>query len=182
MARIKWYEKYLPFVAQSVEKQYSWLERELRRSLKDPAGGRCLSVDEIQPYVRLFLEDEEESRQKKLTSLLQNMDEELAGQMLRAADIYDATTLFGLLGHPEAGHIEIALTKEPPSHEKNPHMVTDKLFLEVHNKASGIMESTVAAMRKKGTTSNRFEKAYTRFREMLMDEEVLSLLFPKAKA
>ncbi len=182
MVKPRWYEKYLPFVAQSPEKQFVWLKRELLRSIKDQRSGRSLTLEEIQPYVRLFLEDDDIERRRELTSLLKDLDSETVGQMLRAADIYDATTLFGLLAQPDVDHVQIVLLKEPPSHEKKPHMITDKLFLAVHNKASEVMESAVESMNKTGETSKQFDEAYTRFKEMLMDEEVLSLLFPKAKA
>ena len=178
----KWYERYLPFVARGLEKQVEWLAGTLRKTLVSPEGGGTLSLDEIQPYVRLLLEDEGEERRRQLTGLLVGLDEEIVVQMLRAADIDDVTSLFGLLGRPTAGQAMVALSKPPPPYDKSPQLLTDRLFLAVHHKAPALMEEAVRLMRERGATPAHFEPAYGRFREMLMDQEILSSLFPKAKA
>lgn len=178
----KLYEHYLPFVARSLGKQVEWLEGSLRMTLESPEGVQTLSLDEIQPYVRLLLEDEGAERRQQLAAMLAALDEEVVGQMLRAADIYDVSSLFGLLGRPTVGQVMVALGKSPPLYDKSPQMVTDRLFLAVHHKTPTLMEDAVRLMREKGATPTHFEPAYRRFREMLMDEEILTALFPKAKA
>ncbi len=177
-----WYERYLPFVARSLEKQMEWLRGALCMTLASPAGGRTLSLDEIHPYVRLLLEVEEAERRRQLADLLAGLDEEIVVQLLRAADIYDVISIFDLIGGPTVGQVMVALGKSPPPYEKSPQMVTDKLFHAVHQQAPTLMEEAVHLMRAGGATPAHFEPAYGRFREMQMDKEILSSLFPKAKA
>jgi hypothetical protein len=178
----QWYERYLPFVARSLEKQVEWLESTLRVTLDSPEGVKTLSWDEIQPYVRLLLEDEGGERRQQLAGKLAALDEEVISQMLRAASIYDVISLFGLLGRPTVEQAKVALGKSAPPYDKSAQVVTDRLFLAVHHKAPSLMEDAVRLMRASGAQPTHFESAYRRFKEMLMDEEILSALFPKAKA
>lgn len=178
----KWYERYLPFVARGLERQVEWLAGALRKTLHGPEEGGALSLDEMQPYIRLLLEDEEVERRRQLAALLAGLDEVVVDQLLRAADIYDVISLFGLLAQPTVGQVMVALGKSPPPYDKAPQMVTDRLFLAVHHQAPTLMEEAVRLMRERGITPSHFEPAYGRFREMLMDKEILSSLFPRAKA
>jgi len=178
----KWYERYLPFVARSLGKQVEWLDASLRMTLESPESDQTLSLEEIQPYVRLLLDDDGEERRQELAGMLAALDEEVLCQMLRASDIYDVSILFGLLGCPAVEHAMVALGKSAPPYDRSPQMVTDKLFLAVHHKAPALMEDAVRLIRAGGTTPIHFEPAYGRFKEMLKDEEILSSLFPKAKA
>ena len=182
MSELKWYEKYLPFVAKSMEMQVSWLDGALRKSLDKPDSGHTFSLDEITPYVRLLLEVDEDERSQNLPLFLAGLDERIIGQMLRVADIYDTIILFELLPQPTEEYAVIALSKEPPPFEKKPYLITDKLFLALHRKAPAIMEAAVEVLQGRNMSPPHFDQAHARFKDMLMDEELLSSLFPKAKA
>jgi len=162
--------------------QIVWLAGALKKSLQQPDAGHALALDEITPYIRLLLSEVEEGRRQELASRINGLEESLISQMLRAADIYDATILFGLLEHPTVEQVAIALTKEAPAFEKSAQLVIDKLFMAIHRQAPAVMEAAATMIVANNEVSPHFEQAYARFKDMLMDEELLSALFPKARA
>ena len=169
----KWYHKYLPFVAQSQESQVEWLVQALRKG--------TLADHEITPYVRLLLEAEEAEAKTRLAELVNRLGVETISKLLEVAEVYDAPKLFALLAAPTVEQAMIALAKTLPPYEKKPDLVMDRIFQAVHAKSPGLLEDAAALLRQRGAAPPGFEEAYTRFLEILEDERLLSMLYPKAK-
>ena len=100
---------------------------------------------------------------------------------MKAADIYDTPRLFRLYPDPDSTHAEIALLKEVPVYEKKKQMVLDKVFYAINDFSKELLEDTVLKLHKEGKVSASFMDNYSRFREILGDEEFLLSLYPKAR-
>ncbi|MDH3394401.1 MAG: hypothetical protein OEL66_10365, partial [Desulfobulbaceae bacterium] len=111
----KWYEKYLPFVAKGRRMQVEWLAGVIRKG--------AFHLDEVTPYVRLLLAEEEVDDSEKLVTLLKDLEEKVICRMVEAADIYDVAKLLRLVPEPTVEQALFALSKEPPPYEKNPEEV-----------------------------------------------------------
>jgi hypothetical protein len=169
--RRKWYEKYLPFVAQSPRMQIDWLIGVFRKG--------SLTHEEITPYIRLLLADGQDDQ--VIRDLFLSLDEGVLTEMLRAADIYDTPKLFHLIPHPTLGQAGIALRKTPPPYEKAPVQVREKIFRAVYDSSEELLKQAVEDLKERRETSAEFEETYERFNEILMDAKILSSLYPKAK-
>lgn len=190
-ARKKWYEKYLPFVAKSPEIQAEWLAAQLSR-LRSSAGEEqsgVLSQDEIKPYIRLLLENSsvgevwagEDAKDEGLVTLLDGMGADNLLLMLECAEIYDVPKLFGLLRHPSRQMAITAMKKVPPPYEKNPLLIVDRVFQAIRGKSSALLAEAAEGVLSGDSVPVDFAYNYERFREIMMDEHILSLLYPKAK-
>ena len=167
----KWYEKYLPFIARSPQMQIDWLINIFKRG--------SLTYEEITPYIRLLLEEEQEDQ--VIRELFQDLDEWEVTEMLRAADIYDTPKLFSLIRKPTKAQVEIALKKDPPPYEKKPGLARNKVFQAIHEASEELLVQAVDELRAREELTSEFEEAYERFKEILMDEKILSSLYPKAR-
>jgi hypothetical protein len=167
----RWYEKYLPFIARSPRMQIDWLIGVFRKG--------SLSREEITPYIRLLMEEEQED--ELIRSLFRNLDEWVLTELLEAADVYDIPKLFRLISGPTPDQARIALLKVPPPYEKMPGLLRGKIFHAVHDCSEELLTEAVEELRRQGKVDSDFEEAYERFREVLMDEKILSSLYPKAK-
>jgi hypothetical protein len=191
-ARRRWYEKYLPFVAQSPERQAEWLKSMLRR-LRDSAGVErpgVLSREEIKPYIRLLLErreigaggDEDGGEEREgLMSMLALFGDDNLQLMVECAEIYEVPKIIDLLRHCSIELAMTALKKEPPRHEKNPLLVIDRVFQAVREKSDDLLEQAAIRVGAGTDAPADFVANYERFKEIMMDEHILSLLYPKAK-
>ncbi len=168
----KWYEKYLPFVAQSQRMQVEWLVGTIRKG--------TLHLDEITPYVRLLLAEEQGEEGETLVDFLKNLDGEVLCRMVQAADIYDVAKLMRLVPSPTVEQAVVALGKEPPPYEKNPEMILDKVFQAIHDRSETLFEKAALELKKRDDAPAHFEDAYERFEEILADERILSAMYPKA--
>lgn len=169
----KWYERYLPFVARSVEGQVEWLVSVLKKDV--------LNLEEITPYVKLLLSEENSDEQGFLVSQIGKLSDNIVCQLLNAADIYDTPKLFKLIPHPDTHHAEIALGKDVPPYEKKPLMVLDKVFYAINDADENLLEKVAKKMIEEGNVPKNFQKNYERFRGILKDQEFLLSLYPNAK-
>ncbi|MBU0676155.1 MAG: hypothetical protein KJ950_16070 [Proteobacteria bacterium] len=190
-----WYEKYLPFVAKSPEMQYLWLVgrlSKLREADRREKSG-TLSRDEITPYVRIFLESardaggeqnpgESSLGRENLAELLKKMDPDLIELMLECTDIYDVPIFFALINRPTKSQAVVALRKVPPPFEKDALLVLDRVFHSIRGKSERLLEEAAdeIAHDPLGSPEN-FIQNYRRFQEIMMDEQMLGILYPKAR-
>ncbi len=170
----KWYEKYLPFVAQSRRMQVEWLVGAIRKNV--------LHLEEITPYVRLLLADVVEEYDEPLVMFLKGIDADVLCRMVQAADIYDVAKLMRLVPEPTVEQAVVALCKEPPSYEKKPELVLDKVFQAIHDRSEALFEEAATELRKRADAPAHFDAAYERFQEILADERILSAMYPKASS
>ena len=187
----KWYEKYLPFVAKSPAMQAKWLSNQLTRLrlAKGPALRGVLSRDEIKPYIRLLLDNSyagqgwsgEVENDGGMAALLHGIGEENLLLMLECAEIYDIPKLFSLLPRPTREMAVIAMKKVPPSYEKTPLLMIDRVFQAIRAKSDKLLEEAAAVVLAAADAPADFAANYERFKEIMMDEHILSLLYPKAK-
>ncbi len=188
----KWYENYLPFVAKSPAIQAEWLVVELSRLRlsegKEISG--VLSREEIKPYIRLFLENcdtglggwtGEVGADEQMVALLEEIGEDNILLMIECAEIYDIPKLFKLLGHPTLEQAVIALKKVSPPYEKNPLLIIDRVFHAIREKSGQLLEEAAAGVLVSSDAPADFADNYERFKEIMMDEHILGLLYPKAK-
>lgn len=187
----KWHEKYLPFVAKSPEMRVEWLVNHLARLKRAQDKGKTgiLSPEEIKPYIKLLLEDvsavggakDSVGKDDGLRELLGNIDEDELLLMIDCADIYDIPSLLGLLAEVSPGQAIMALKKVPPLFEKNPLMVMDRVFHAIKENSITLLEDSAEGVLASDDAPENFASNYERFREIMMDEHMLSLLYPKAR-
>jgi hypothetical protein len=188
----RWYEKYLPFVAKSPEMQVEWLKVMLAK-LRDSAGvdrTGVLSREEIKPYIRLLLEgneigqelqDEDERNRDQLMNLLAGLGEYNLQLLLECADIYEVPMLIGLLRTCTKELAFTALMKTAPPYEKNPLLIYDRVFHAIREKSAELLEQAAADVLASSEAPENFAANYERFKEIMLDEHILGLLYPKAK-
>lgn len=169
----KWYDKYLPFVARSPQVQLEWLVTVFRK--------KSLSFQEITPYIKIFLTDEDDAKRDILTSLLSKLEEQHVDKLVTAADIYDTPKVISLISQPTILQAVIALRKVPPPYEKKPQAVLDKLYRALHNHSEVFLIGASEELLASGDVPEHFERQFKRFQEIVEDEKVLSALYPKAR-
>ncbi|MDA8165134.1 MAG: hypothetical protein M0017_08915 [Desulfobacteraceae bacterium] len=140
---------------------------------------RSLAREEITPYIRLLMEEEQED--EVIRGLFLGLEEWVLTAMLEAADIYDTPRLFRLIPQPTLAQAMIALLKVPPPYEKAPGLPRHKIFQAVHDSSEELLAAAVRDLRHRGEGGAEFEEAYERFEEVLMDEKILTSLYPKAR-
>ena len=168
-----WYEKYLPFIARGRERQIDWLIGKFKKKI--------LSYEEITPYVKLLLEEDDPEGEQHLRELLSDLPDGVLGEMLRAADIYDTPKLLQLMPRITVDHAAIAMCKTPPPYERSPVMVIDRIFQIIHEVSGDLLRKGAARLRERKEIPAHFEESISRFEEVLKDQEFLSTLYPKAR-
>lgn len=186
----KWYENYLPFVAKSPEMQLEWLVDKLSRlsNAVDKEKTGLLSREELRPYIKLFLEDNSGGKMPGVSSgaadllglLLESVKESDLLLMLECTPIYDVPKLLGLLREISKEQAILAMKKVPPLYEKNPLLVVDRVFHAIKGKSTALLESAAEEIMRSDDRPKDFVANYERFREIMMDEQILGLLYPKA--
>jgi len=168
-----WYEKYLPFIARSPEKQIEWIAAKLRK--------KTLSYQEITPYVKLLLEEDDPEGLQNLRLFFARLQDPLLAELLFAADIYDTPKLLGLIPTVTIEHAVIAMGKTPPPYESSPAMAIDKVFETLHGVSDSLLKEGAGRLRQSGNAPPHFEESFRRFQEVLKDQEFLTTLYPKAR-
>jgi hypothetical protein len=100
--------------------------------------------------------------------------------MIECTDIYDVPRLFGLLTKISREQAVLAMRKVTPLYEKNPLLVVDRVFHAIKGKSTELLESAATEIMRSGDLPRDFGANYERFKEIMMDEHILSLLYPKA--
>lgn len=188
----RWYENYLPFVAKSPAIQAEWLAAELSQMRlsegKEISG--VLSREEIKPYIRLFLENcdggpegwtGEGGADEGMVVLLEGIGDDNLLLIIECAEIYDIPKLFRILRYPSREQAVIALKKVPPPYEKNPLLIIDRVFHAIRERSGKLLEEAAAQVLASSDVPVDFRDNYERFKEIMMDEHILGLLYPKAK-
>lgn len=168
-----WYEKYLPFIARSPERQIQWLIGAFKK--------KTLSHQEIAPYIKLLLEEDDPEGLLLLRENLAALDGSFLLDMLRAADIYDTIKLLHLLPVVSLDEAMISLCKEPPPYERTPEQIVYQVFEAVHDAKAGLLQEAGTRLLHSESAPAHFASLYARFLEILKDQELLSTLYPKAK-
>ena len=186
----KWYEKYLPFVAKSQEMQLEWLVDKLSRlrNSVDKEKTGLLSCEELKPYISLLLEGNLGGKElgvvvvagDVLGVLLGNVKESDLLLMVECAEIYDVPRLFSLLSRISKEQAVLAMKKVPPLYEKKPLLVIDRVFHAIKEKSTELLENAAAEIMGSADAPTDFVDNYERFRGVMMDEQILSILYPKA--
>ena len=186
----KWYENYLPFVAKGPKIQAEWLAGQLSllRAAEGKEGGGVLSRDEIKPYIRLLLENSNvgqgwsgERDDERMVALIDGMGEKNLLLLIECAEIYDTPKLFNLVQHPTLEMAILAIKKTPPPYEKTPLLIIDRVFHAIREKSGKLLEEAAAVVMAGGDAPIDFVDNFARYKEIMMDEHILGLLYPKAK-
>ncbi len=167
----KWYERYLPFIAQPPELQLSWLVAACQK--------RKLSIDELTPYLRLLLSAENVEIDEDLQTVLMKIDGDTSVRFLEIVDIYDLPRLIKSLPVLHIDHAYIALRKVMPSHEKNIRKLVDNVFYAINNRSEVIFKD-IATPPIKGEMAVHFQENIERFQKILDDEAFLRSMYPHA--
>ncbi|MEN8134986.1 MAG: hypothetical protein ABFS18_05550 [Thermodesulfobacteriota bacterium] len=186
----KWYEKYLPFVAKSQEMQLEWLVDKLSRlrNSVDKERTGLLSCEELKPYISLLIEGNPGGKElgvaagagDVLGALLGNIKESDLLLMVECAGIYDVPRLFSLMRQITKEQAVMAMKKVPPLYEKKPLLVVDRVFHAIKEKSTELLEDAAAEIMGSDAGPIGFVDNYERFRGVMMDEQILSILYPKA--
>ena len=186
----KWYEKYLPFVAKSQEMQLEWLVDKLSRlrNSVDKEKTGLLSCEELKPYISLLLEGNSGGKElgvavvagDVLGVLLRDVKESDLLLMVECAEIYDVPRLFSLLSRISKEQAVLAMKKVPPLYEKKPLLVIDRVVHAIKEKSTELLENAAAEIMGSVDAPTDFVDNYERFRGVMMDEQILSILYPKA--
>ena len=171
--RMSWHEKYLPFVSRSPEMQIKWLLNSFSRGI--------LSREELVPYVRLLLNENDIEKQARLKELFEELNKEALTTLLLTADIYDTAKLFRLLPTADVQQAVIALKKHLPSYEKKPQKILDDIFYAIHDRSGHLLQQAVESLPAGGDVPDYFQENYKRFLEILHDEEFLLAIYPNAQ-
>lgn len=177
----KLWSEALPFVARSPEMKVDWLVGVFRK--------KTLSCSEIVPYMHLLLSEYKSDQERspelggdgKLAAILRQLPREVVCEMIRCTSIYDLPVLLQLLGRISVDEAVLALRKTPPVYEKKSLVVLDRLFQAVNDCGEDLLARAAVRMADEGVAPDHFTSAYERFKEILMDEKILSSLYPQAK-
>lgn len=169
-----WFDRYLPFVSKSPQMKIKWLKGVFKKGV--------LSLEEITPYIRLLVTDDNSGEENELLAeLFKELEPEMQYRFLEAADIYDTPKLFRFFPSPTTRHAKIALMKKVPPYEKKIQLIRDNVFYAVSDYSKDLLAETAKLMVEEGKASQRFLENYERFKEILGDEEFLLSLYPKAR-
>lgn len=149
--------------------------------LTETFNKEVLTIEEMTPYVRLFLNNRSGEEKEEIAEMFGELDDDMQCRFLEAADIYDVPELFRLCPRPTMRHAEILLRKEPPPYEKKTQLILDKVFYAINDYSKKLLEETAEKLEKEGKAPAHFEENYGRFQEILEDEELLLSLYPKAR-
>lgn len=169
----RWYEKYLPFVARSQERQIEWLLTAFRK--------KTLTAQDLTPYVRLLMAESDVERIEHQREIFSRLEAVACENLLTAADIYDAPKILRLMPSVSVRHAVIALAKEPPPYEGQAGMVIDKVYQTLHEISDSLLRQAAEQLLAGGSAPSHFVSSYERFKEVLQDQEFLSALYPRAK-
>ena len=168
-----WLEKYLPFVSRSPDMQIKWLLNAFKKKI--------LTREELVPYVRLLLNEDDIEKEDRLKELFGELDRESLTMLLETADIYDTAQLFRLLPAPDVRQARIALQKHLPAYEKKPQKILDDIFYAINERPGRLLQEAAESLLASNEAPSHLERNYRRFLEILHDEEFLLSIYPNAQ-
>jgi len=187
----KWHKKYLPFVAKSPDMQVDWLVVKLAalRKSGDSDKTGILSRDELVPYIRLLLGNVSEGRGAEevsaddhdLACFLEAIGAEDLLMMIECAEIYDVPKLFRILKSISIEQAVVAMKKVPYPFERNPLLIMDRVFHSIRGKSAELLEEAANEVLASDDAPDNFAANYERFKEIVMDENILTVMYPKAR-
>ncbi len=167
----KWYERYLPFIAQSPQLQVDWLVNACRE--------KVLSTAELTPYIRLLLSPENIENNDNLQILLNSLDKESMYSFLDIVEIYDLPRLILVLPKIDREFASHALRKDIPAYEKNIQKIVDNVFAAINSRSEDIFKDIIMGADKVDMAPH-FRQNLERFQKILDDEVFLRSLYPHA--
>jgi hypothetical protein len=187
----KWHQKYLPFVAKSPELQVDWLVVKLAalRDSGDKDKTGILTREELVPYTRILLGNVSEGKgaeedfavNDQLAGFLEATGDEELLTMIECAEIYDVPKLFRILRGISVKQAVVAMKKVPPLYERNPLLIMDRVFHSIRGKSVELLEEASREVLASDDAPDDFADNYERFKEIVLDENILSVMYPKAK-
>jgi len=166
----------LPFVARSPAMQVDWLVVEFRRGV--------LTDAEMAPYIHLLLSGRINRREMggddDLPEIFSHLGREITVAMIRCAEIYDVPELLALIRELSVEDAILVLQKVPPPYEKKALLLLDRVFQAVNGCGDHLLERAASKMAVDGNVPDHFVSAYERFKEILIDEKILTQLYPQA--
>jgi hypothetical protein len=169
----------LPFVARSADLQVNWLVGEFTKGV--------LSDSEIAPYIHLLVSEYAGRKERgegveELHEIFANLPRDVVVAMIRCAEIYDIPDLLELVPELIVDDAVLVLKKVPPPYEKKSLLLLDRVFQAVNGCGDQLLERAGQKMICQGDAPPHFASAYERFKEILIDEKILTSLYPQAKA
>jgi hypothetical protein len=187
----KWHQKYLPFVAKSPDLQVDWLVVKLAalRESGDRGETGILTKEELAPYTRILLGNVSEAKgaeedladNDQLAGFLEAIGDEELLTMIECAEIYDVPKLFRILREISVKQAVVAMKKVPPPYERNPLLIMDRVFHSIREKSVELLEEATREVLASDDAPDDFADNYERFKEIVLDENILSIMYPKAK-
>lgn len=166
----------LPFVARSPARQVDWLVIEFRRGV--------LTDAEMAPYIHLLLSGHANRREVDgddgLREIFSRLGRDVTVAMIRCAEIYDVPELLALIRELSVDDAILVLRKSPPPYEKKALLLLDRVFQAVNECGDHLLERAARQMTDDGNAPGHFASAYERFKEILIDEKILTQLYPQA--
>ena len=168
----------LPFVARSPELQVAWLVGEFEKGV--------LCDRELAPYIHLLVAEYVGRRERgegaeEVQEIFACLPREIVVAMVRCVEIYDVPDLLELVRELTVDDAVLVLKKVPPPYEKKSLLLLDSVFQAVNCCGDHLLERAAQKMACDGDAPEHFTSAYERFREILIDEKILILLYPQAK-
>jgi len=182
----KIWSELLPFVARSPAMKVEWLVSVL--------GKGSLSDGEIAPYIHILLSEYQHNvklskktgsnndTNKMLPDLFAKIPRNTIVELLKCAEIYDIPLLLEVVKKISVDEAILVLNKIPPAYEKRPMQVYDLVFQAIHNCGGQLLAEAKTKMQASGSMPSHLNSVYERFQEILKDKEILSSIFPHAKA
>ena len=187
----RWHKKHLPFVAKSPGMQVDWLVSKLAalREMGEEDKTGLLTREELVPYIRILLANVSEGRgteglsedDNQLACFLEDASDEDILMMIECAEIYDIPKLFRILRNISVKQAVVALKKVPPPYERNPLLIMDRVFHSIRGKSAELFKQAAKMVLASHDAPINFAANYERFCEIVLDENILSKMYPKAK-
>jgi hypothetical protein len=117
----------------------------------------------------------------QLAGFLEAIGDEDLLVMIECAEIYDVPKLFRILREISVKQAVVAMKKVPPPYERNPLLIMDRVFHSIREKSVELLEEATREVLASDDAPDDFADNYERFKEIVLDENILSIMYPKAK-
>ena len=117
----------------------------------------------------------------QLAGFLEAIGDEKLLVMIECAEIYDVPKLFRILRELSVKQAVVAMKKVPRPYERNPLLIMDRVFHSMREKSVELLEEATSEVLASDDAPDDFADNYERFKEIVLDENILSAMYPKAK-